>query len=129
VRDIAARLAALNGRWTCRITTRGRRTGKPHTVTIWFLADGERLYLGTMNAKRDWVRNVAKNPEVEFAIGDLTVHGRAHAITDPSREPPHVQAAFLRKYWIARVSSWLGLGPDRMFRVDDLAEGPCASRG
>jgi len=38
--DLAARLAAIKDRGTLRITTRGRRTGKPHTVTIWFVVDG-----------------------------------------------------------------------------------------
>jgi hypothetical protein len=45
--DLSARLAAVEGSSTCRITTRGRRSGKPHTVTIWFLVEGTTLYLGT----------------------------------------------------------------------------------
>jgi len=117
--DLAARLAALNSRWNCRITTRGRKTGKPHTVTIWFLADGVRLFLGTLSANRDWVKNVTKNPEADFEIGDLRVRGRVHTI-DAAAQPPHVTAAFFRKYWIAWIGSWFGFGPERHFRVDDL---------
>src|SRR5690242_16992443 len=113
--DLAARLAAENGRWNCRITTRGRRTGKPHSVTIWFLVDGPRLYLGTLNAKRDWVRNVTKNPEAEFEIGPVRVRGRVTTVT----QPPDVESAFLRKYWVARIASWFGFKPERNFRVDD----------
>ena len=120
--DLAARLAAENGRWNCRITTRGRRTGKPHSVTIWFLVDGPRLYLGTMNAKRDWVRNVLKNPLAEFEIGPVRVRGRVVPVTDPATEPPHMESAFLRKYWVARIVSWFGVKPERNFRVDDLEE-------
>lgn len=116
---LAARLAALNSRWNCRITTRGRRTGKRHTVTIWFLADGSRLWLATLSAERDWVKNVAKNPDVELAIGDLRVRGRVRTV-DASEQPPPVQRAFLRKYWIAWIGSWFGMKPERQFRVDDL---------
>jgi hypothetical protein len=43
-----------------------------------------------------------------------------HAISDPAREPPQLEDAFLRKYWIARVASWFGFRSDRIFRVDDL---------
>ncbi len=51
---------------TCRITTRGRKTGRPHAVTIWFVvgAEEQRVYLGTLRMGRDWPRNVAANPEV-----------------------------------------------------------------
>jgi hypothetical protein len=118
--DLDARLKVANRRWHCRITTRGRRTGKPHSVTIWFLVDGPRLYLGTMNAKRDWVRNVAKNPEAEFEIGDLRLRGRVVPITDPAAEPPHIQENFYRKYFVARIGSWFGVRPERMFRVDGV---------
>ena len=40
------------------MTHYGRKTGKPHEVTIWFVLDGDRLYIGTANVNRQWVRNV-----------------------------------------------------------------------
>src|SRR3989442_827850 len=78
--DRAARLGALRDRGALRITTRGGRTGKPHTVPIWFVADGAALYLATLNAKRDWVRNVRKTPEVTLDVGELRVRGRARVV-------------------------------------------------
>ena len=33
------------------------KTGKPHEVTIWFVLDGDRLYIGTANVKRQRVQN------------------------------------------------------------------------
>ena len=66
--DLPARLAAIKDRGTLRITTRGRRTGKPHTVTIWFVVDGATLYLATLNAKRDWVRNLRKTPDAALEV-------------------------------------------------------------
>jgi len=120
--DLAARLAALADQSTLRITTRGRRTRKPHTVLIWFVADGTTLYLATLNAKRDWVRNVRKTPDVTLALGRLRVRGRASVVTDPVLEG-RIRDLLARKYWMAWIGSWFGMGPDATFRVDDLEVG------
>jgi len=117
--DLAARLAALKDRSTLRITTRGRRTGKPHTVPIWFVADGTSLYLATLNAKRDWVRNLRKTPDVALEVGELRVRGRARVVTDPAFEG-RIRDLLARKYWMAWIGSWFRMGPDATFRVDDL---------
>jgi len=53
-----ARLRRVDERRTTRMTHYGRKTGKPHEVTIWFVLDGDRLYIGTANVNRQWVRNV-----------------------------------------------------------------------
>jgi len=117
--DVSTRLAAVKDRGTCRITTRGRKSGKPHTVTIWFVAEGPTVYLGTLNAKRDWVRNIARYPAVELDMGDLRVRGRATAVTDPAVDA-HVRDLLASKYWMAWIGSWFGKGPERTFRVDGL---------
>jgi hypothetical protein len=41
-----ARLRQVAGKQTTRLTHYGRKTGKPHEVTIWFVLDGDRLYIG-----------------------------------------------------------------------------------
>jgi deazaflavin-dependent oxidoreductase (nitroreductase family) len=117
--DLTARLATAADRSTCRITTRGRKTGRPHTVTIWFLVDGPTLYLGTLNAKRDWVRNLEKNPEVALDFGGLRVRGSAATVRDTALDA-HVRELLARKYWMAWIGSWFGKGPERTFRVDGL---------
>jgi hypothetical protein len=117
--SFAARLAAVKDQSTLRITTRGRRTGKRHTVPIWFVADGGTLYLGTLNAKRDWVRNLTKTPTIELDIGGLRLCGNGRAVTDPAVDA-RVRELLAAKYWMAWIGSWFGKGPDRTFRVDDL---------
>ena len=116
---LAAKLAAVRDRSTCRITTRGRKSGKPHTVTIWFIADGTTLYLATLNAKRDWVLNLAKTPDVTIDFDGLRVTGRATAITDPT-EDAHVRELLAQKYWMAWIGSWFGKGPERTFHVEGV---------
>jgi hypothetical protein len=116
---LAAKLAAVGDRSTCRITTRGRKSGKPHTVTIWFLAEGTTVYLATLNAKRDWVRNLEKTPEVVLDVDGVRVRGRASTIADVGVDA-HVRDLLARKYWMAWLGSWFGKGPERTFRVDRL---------
>jgi deazaflavin-dependent oxidoreductase (nitroreductase family) len=117
--DVATRLAAVKDRSTCRITTRGRKTGKPHTVTIWFVVDGPALYLATLDAKRDWVRNLQKTPEVVLEMDGLRVRGRASVVSDPATEA-RVRELLAQKYWMAWIGSWFGKGPARTFRVEGV---------
>ena len=118
--SLAEQLAAVKDRGTCRITTRGRRTGKPHTRIIWFAAEDTVVYLGTLNARRDWVRNAQKNPDVELDFGAFRLRGRLSTIADAGVES-HARGLIAQKYWAAWIASWFGKGPERMFRVDQLS--------
>ena len=117
--SLSERLAAVRDRSTCRITTRGRRTGKPHSRIIWFVVEDTVLYLGTLNPRRDWVRNAQKNPDVELDLGALRIRGRLSTITDPALDA-HVHELIAGKYWAAWIASWFGKGPERTFRVDQV---------
>jgi len=121
--DVPSRLAALKDRSTLQIVTRGRRTGRPHAKVIWFVVDGRAIYLGTLNAKRDWVRNAQKNPDVELELPGLRLRGRLSTITD-ANEDARVHRLRAGKYWAAWIGSWFGMGPERTFRVDGLAAAP-----
>jgi hypothetical protein len=117
--DLLTRLGAVADRGTLRITTRGRRTGKPHTVTIWFVVDGETIFLGTLDADRDWVRNLQKGPDVVLEVNGLRLRGQATTISDAALEG-RVRDLLAQKYWMAWIGSWLGMGPARTFRVDHV---------
>ena len=65
-----ARLRRVAGKQTTRLTHYGRKTGKSYEVTIWFVLDDDRLYIGTANAKRQWVQNVQKTPNIKLTIGN-----------------------------------------------------------
>jgi deazaflavin-dependent oxidoreductase (nitroreductase family) len=114
--SLKQRLAAVKDRSTLRLTTIGRKTSKQHTVTVWFLVDGETVYLATLKMKRDWPRNVMKNGHVELNVADEVLKGRAKQITDAKRLE-HVNALLAKKYWVAWLGSWFGMGPEGAFAV------------
>jgi len=85
------------------VTTRGRKTGKLHTVKIWFALGSGKVYLtSARGAGADWVKNLKKNPEVTLKIGETTFQGRATWF-EGEEVSQHILPLFLRKYLLARV--------------------------
>jgi len=102
-----------------KLTHYGRKSGKPYDVTIWFVVEGDRVYLGTANVNRQWVRNVQKTPTVHLLIGSEHFEGQARFITDPV-EHQRTTARMRRKYWmywpvfaVVQVLKPLGLVKDQ----------------
>jgi deazaflavin-dependent oxidoreductase (nitroreductase family) len=113
VRERLARVARAS---RCRLTHVGRKTGQPHEVTIWFLVDGDLVYLVTADRRRQWVRNVLARPGVALRIGGETFHGDAEPATEAG-EIARVTELLKRKYWLARPYLWLKRAPDAVFRI------------
>lgn len=84
------------------LTTRGRRTGRPHTIEIWFVTVGTTVWVvaggGTSS---DWVANLLAEPAVTVRIGDRTFAGRAR--TDPGDAG---ETAVARRLLAARYQGW-----------------------
>jgi deazaflavin-dependent oxidoreductase (nitroreductase family) len=99
--DVATldRLARVASKQTVSLTHYGRKTGQPHQVTIWFVLNGDKVYLGTANVSRQWVRNVQKTPAVKLSIGGETFQGSARFLTDRT-EHKRAQSLIARKYWM-----------------------------
>jgi deazaflavin-dependent oxidoreductase (nitroreductase family) len=67
----------------CYLTTRGRVTGRPHRIEIWFALAGRTLYMLSGGGDRsDWVKNLRKTPAVTVEIGPETVAGQARVVED-----------------------------------------------
>ncbi len=67
----------------CYVTTKGRRTGNPHEVEIWFGVVDDTLYLISGNGETaDWYRNALANPDVTVRIGSDARTGVARAVTE-----------------------------------------------
>ena len=96
-----ARMKRVAGKQTTNLTHYGRKSGKPHEVTIWFVLDGDKLFIGTANVNRQWVRNVQRTPEVKLSMGGESFNGTARFLTDRT-EHLRAMAAIRRKYWMFR---------------------------
>jgi deazaflavin-dependent oxidoreductase (nitroreductase family) len=105
--NVATRLKRVAARQTVTLTHYGRKSGKPYDVTIWFVVDGDKVYIGTANVNRQWVRNVQKTPRVKLSMGGETFGGTARFLTDRT-EHERAMAAIRRKYWMYRPLIALG---------------------
>ena len=69
----------------CDLTTTGRRSGKPHTVEIWFTVSGTTLYLiAGLGERCDWLRNIDADPRASVVIAGEHWRGQARRVTDPA---------------------------------------------
>ncbi|MGH9524237.1 MAG: nitroreductase family deazaflavin-dependent oxidoreductase [Terriglobales bacterium] len=92
------RIKRVAGRQTTVLTHYGRKTGQPHQVTIWFVVDGDRLYLGTASVKRNWVKNVQANPRIKLQVAGETFDATARFLRGDEHE--RAMRAVRRKYWM-----------------------------
>jgi len=101
------RLKRVARKQTTTLTHYGRKTGTPHEVTIWFVLDDDKLYIGTANVNRQWVRNVQKTPQIKLSMGGETFSGTSRFLTDRT-EHERAMSAIRRKYWMFRPIIALG---------------------
>ncbi len=114
--DAPPALAELDRAKTVVLTHRGRKSGKPYNVTIWFMVDGDHLNLSTMNMARQWVQNVQANPHVSLRIGGVVLEGEVSLVTEAA-DMTRVVALMKKKYPISRPYLWIKKRPDGAFRV------------
>lgn len=71
----------------CYVTTTGRRSGRPHTIEIWFgERDGTVYLLSGGGDRSDWVRNIRKEPKVTVRLADRDRPGVARLVDDSAEE-------------------------------------------
>lgn len=103
-------LEALNRESLVHLTVLGRKSGKPHTVKIWFATDpskGKVYVTSARGSDAQWVKNLRKKPTVTLKIGDTTLQGTA-VWREDDRVRTEVIPRFLQKYFLARVFKWIG---------------------
>jgi deazaflavin-dependent oxidoreductase (nitroreductase family) len=102
-------LSQLAGEQFCYLTTRGRVTGRPHRIEIWFGLEGTTLYMLSGGRDRsDWVRNLRKTPEVTVEIGSARLQGRARTV-DEGPEAELARTLLVDKYqpgYAGDLSGW-----------------------
>jgi len=83
----------------CYLTTRGRRTGRPHTIEIWFVVTGGSAYLMAGGRERaDWVRNLVADPEVTLRVGAESFPARSRVVEKGTPEDAQARRLMLARY-------------------------------
>jgi deazaflavin-dependent oxidoreductase (nitroreductase family) len=95
---------------TVRLTTRGRKSGRPHTVTIWFVVtDAQHICVQHVRGPTaDWYKNLLKEPMVHLDFGQGAVAARATAVAN-AEDIRRILALFRRKYLLSWFFQLLGM--------------------
>ena len=96
---------------TVRLTTRGRKSGKQRTVTVWFVPAGPRSVFvqHASRQKAQWYANLSRDPAVTLDFGSGPVSCSAKPIEDPERVRAVLEMV-RRKYWTAWLIQLIGRG-------------------
>ena len=71
----------------CYLTTRGRKTGNPHEIEIWFGVNENSIYLLSGGGDTShWVKNLIVDSNVSVRIANQTFTGIAKIIKDEKEE-------------------------------------------
>jgi deazaflavin-dependent oxidoreductase (nitroreductase family) len=66
-----------------KISAIGRKSGKTISVAVWFVLEGEKLYLlPVQGSDTQWYRNVLKNPSIRIDARGTEAGFRAVPVTD-----------------------------------------------
>ena len=96
----------------CYLTTRGRTSGKPHEIEIWFALDAATLYLLSGGGEAsDWVRNLRAEPAVTVRLRDTTYEAVARVVEAGTDEDGRAKRLVYDKYqpgYKGSLDSWRG---------------------
>lgn len=64
------------------LTTKGRKTGKQHSVMLRAVNYNRKIYFSRHNPDGDWFKNAVVNPEVKIEYNNIVFTGKAKLVTD-----------------------------------------------
>jgi len=71
----------------CYLTTRGRVSGRSHTIEIWFAHHQRTIYMLSGGGDRsDWVRNLIHTPKVTVKVRRAEYQGMGRLVSDPEED-------------------------------------------
>ena len=82
----------------CYLTTRGRRTGAPHRIEIWFVAHDEGAHLLSDTGTSDWCRNLLADPHVTLEVAGEQRETQARPVDAEDPANGVVRPAMVAKY-------------------------------
>jgi len=84
----------------------GRKSGKTISIPVWFVLEGETLYLlPVQGSDTQWYKNVLKNPAIRIDVRGAEAELRAKPITESSAVKSVVEK-FREKYGAADVKKY-----------------------
>jgi deazaflavin-dependent oxidoreductase (nitroreductase family) len=102
--------AALKDRlWRYReinITVTGRKSGRAISNPVWFVLDGDKLYLlPVKGSDTQWYKNVLKNPSIRIGAGDAEAEFKVTPIAD-AKQVSSVVEKFRARYGASDVKKY-----------------------
>ena len=89
-----------------KITVIGRKTGQPISIPVWFVLEGETIYLlPVQGSDTQWYRNVLKNPQIRIDARGAEGKFQAIPITD-DKTVKSVNEKFREKYGAEDVKKY-----------------------
>jgi deazaflavin-dependent oxidoreductase (nitroreductase family) len=88
------------------ITVTGRRSGREISTPVWFVREGEKLYLVPVSGSdSDWFKNVRKTRRIRVAANGTAIESDAMPITDAGKVGDIVEK-FRDKYGADQVQEY-----------------------
>jgi len=88
------------------ITVTGRKSGRAISIPIWFVLEGDTLYLlPVMGSDTQWYKNVLNNPSIRIDAGGATSDLQAVPVTD-AKQVSSVVAKFRVKYGAGDIKKY-----------------------
>jgi deazaflavin-dependent oxidoreductase (nitroreductase family) len=89
-----------------KLSVTGRKSGKTITNPVWFVAEGEKLYLLPVNGSdTQWYRNVRKSPQIKVDARGSEATLKAKPITKPDAVKSVIEK-FREKYSASDVKKY-----------------------
>jgi deazaflavin-dependent oxidoreductase (nitroreductase family) len=88
------------------ITVTGRRSGRPISLPVWFVHEGDTLYLlPVQGSDSQWYKNVLHTPSMTISAGGARITVAPRPVTDPDKVRAVVEK-FRAKYGAADVQRY-----------------------
>lgn len=96
----------LEGKRELTMTVRGRRSGRTHSLTVWFVLEGDTLHLLPVSGSdTDWYRNILTTAEMTLAVDGESLKVEPRPISE-SGLIEQVVKRFRAKYGAGEISRW-----------------------
>jgi deazaflavin-dependent oxidoreductase (nitroreductase family) len=101
--DLKERLARYR---QIKLSVTGRKSGKTISMPVWFVLEGEKLYLlPVRGSETQWYKNVLQNPQIRIAARGADAELRAKPISEPNSVKSVIEK-FRYKYGAADVKKY-----------------------